>query len=137
MLPSVRRARGQIEKYTFSSDSRIISKEKYLGDSTKNDWVVDGKTAIAGNNLLLTMAPRSFGTVMASSTYVWYGKVSVTMKTSRGNGAVSAFILMSDTKDEIDFEWIGDDLAKTESNYYHQGLIDCKYLPFSLHENSS
>lgn len=73
----------------------------------------------------MTMAPDSVGTLLASAAYVWYGKVSTTLKTSRGAGVVTAFILLSDVKDEIDYEFIGVDLEDAQSNYYFQGITDC------------
>lgn len=48
------------------------------------------------------------------------------MKSSRGVGVVSAFILMSDIKDEIDFEFVGNDLQTAQSNFYFQGITNCK-----------
>lgn len=51
------------------------------------------------------------------------------MKSSRGVGVVSAFILLSDVKDEIDFEFVGADLANAQSNYYFQGITNCKIFP--------
>jgi beta-glucanase (GH16 family) len=71
------------------------------------------------------MAPKTVGTVMASSHYVWYGKISATMKTSRGAGVVSAFILLSDVKDEIDYEFVGVELETAQTNYYFQGITNC------------
>jgi beta-glucanase (GH16 family) len=71
------------------------------------------------------MAPNTVGTVLASSRYVWYGSISATMKTSRGAGVVSAFILLSDVKDEIDYEFIGVELETAQTNYYFQGITDC------------
>lgn len=59
---------------------------------------------------------------------MWYGKISAQMKSSRGVGVVSAFILLSDVKDEIDFEFVGADLQNAQSNYYFQGVTDCKIL---------
>ena len=50
------------------------------------------------------------------------------MTTSQGAGVVTAFILMSDAKDEIDFEWIGVDTEHVQSNYYFQGITNCKFL---------
>lgn len=50
------------------------------------------------------------------------------MKSSRGQGVVTAFILMSDVKDEIDFEFVGTDLENAQSNFYFQGIPDCEYL---------
>lgn len=109
----------------FKNKDRIMSKTDYLGDSSKTDWVEDGDSKIVDDGLVLTMAKNTVGTVMASSVYVWYGKITAKLRTSRGQGVVSAFILLSDMKDEIDFEWIGVDLDVTQTNYYFQGVPDC------------
>lgn len=73
------------------------------------------------------MAPDSVGTLLASTTYMWYGNVKATFKTSRGQGVVTAFILLSDVKDEIDYEFVGVDLEHAQSNYYFQGIPDCEW----------
>jgi hypothetical protein len=78
------------------------------------------------DSILLTMAPDTVGTLMASTHYIWYGKVSATLTTSQGAGVVTAFILMSDAKDEIDFEFVGVDTQHVQSNYYFQGITNCK-----------
>jgi beta-glucanase (GH16 family) len=44
------------------------------------------------------------------------------MKTSRGAVVVTAFVMMSDVKDEIDVEFIGVDLRTTQLNYFFQGI---------------
>lgn len=112
------------QTHTFAGLNTVADKTKYLGDASKYEWVVDGTPMNSGNNLLLTMAPDTVGTVMASTRYVWYGKITATMKTSRTAGVVSAFIMMSDMKDEIDFEWVGTELTTTQTNYYFQGIPD-------------
>jgi beta-glucanase (GH16 family) len=104
---------------------RIASKTEYLGDSSKTDWVMDGQAVIYQDTVLLTMADGTVGTLLASSTYMWYGSVEATFKTSRGAGVVTAFILLSDVKDEIDYEFVGVDLEDAQTNYYFQGLLDC------------
>jgi len=70
----------------------------------------------------LTMPEGSVGTLLASSTYMWYGNVQATFKTSRGAGVVTAFILLSDVKDEIDYEFVGVDLETAQTNFYFQGI---------------
>lgn len=115
-------------KYTFDSMDRITPKSQYLGDSSKTDWVMDGEAKLFNDNVLLTMAPETVGTLLASSTYMWYGNVKAKFKTSRGAGVVTAFILFSDVKDEIDYEFIGVDLGVAQTNYYHQGITNCEYF---------
>ena len=96
----------------------------YLGNSSQADWVYSGTPLSYQGNVLLTMAEGSVGTLLASTHYVWYGKVSARMKTSAGQGVVTAFILLADSKDEIDFEFVGVSLHQAQTNYYNQGVTN-------------
>jgi beta-glucanase (GH16 family) len=60
---------------------------------------------------------------------MWYGNVKARFKTSRGAGVITAFILFSDVKDEIDYEFVGTELGDAQTNYYFQGITNCKLLP--------
>jgi len=53
---------------------------------------------------------------------MWYGNVQAKFKTSRGQGVVTAFILLSDVKDEIDYEFVVVELEDAQTNYYFQGI---------------
>ncbi|KAK0703990.1 concanavalin A-like lectin/glucanase domain-containing protein [Lasiosphaeria miniovina] len=96
----------------------------YLGDSSKVDWVGQGEPIPFEGNVLLTMPEHSVGTVLATTTYMWYGSVKAKLKTSRDAGVVTAFILLSDVKDEIDYEFVGTELDTAQTNYYFQGIPD-------------
>ncbi|KAJ9150881.1 Glycoside hydrolase family 16 protein [Pleurostoma richardsiae] len=100
----------------------VVDVSKYLGDPSKADWVSQGEPLLYNGNVLLTMPAHSVGTVLASSTYMWYGNVKARLKTSRGAGVVTAFILLSDVKDEIDYEFVGTELEIAQTNYYFQGI---------------
>lgn len=110
--------------YKWNDLDDVVKNTKYLGDASEADWVSSGQPMISNNNLLLTMAPKSVGTLLASNHYMWYGKTTAKLKTSRGAGVVTAFILLSDVKDEVDFEFIGTDLETAQTNYYFQGITD-------------
>jgi beta-glucanase (GH16 family) len=122
--------------WTWDDLDSVAPNTEYLGDASKADWVSSGEPLQSDGNLILTMAPGSVGTLLASNHYVWYGKTSARMKTSRGAGVITAFILLSDVKDEIDFEWVGVDLETTQTNYYFQGILDCRFLPFRFDNGS-
>ncbi|EMR72607.1 putative glycoside hydrolase family 16 protein [Eutypa lata UCREL1] len=109
---------------TMDSTDSLANVKDYLGDASKADWAVQGETVEHDGGVLLTMAPNTVGTVMASTVYMWYGNVKARMKTGRGRGVVTAFILFSDVKDEIDYEWVGVDLEVAQTNYYFQGIPD-------------
>ncbi|KAJ9622059.1 putative glycosidase CRH2 [Taxawa tesnikishii (nom. ined.)] len=111
--------------FKMNSLDDVAANTEYLGDSSKANWVSSGiPVAYQNNAILLTMAPDTVGTLLSSTHYVWYGKISATMTTSQGAGVVTAFIMMSDVKDEIDFEFVGVDLEHAQSNYYFQGITD-------------
>ncbi|OKL57252.1 putative glycosidase crf2 [Talaromyces atroroseus] len=107
----------------WTTTDEIIKNWEYLGNATANDWWVSGTPLVADGNLLLTMAANTTGTLLSSTHYVWYGKISVTMKTSRGSGVVTAFVMMSDVLDEIDTEFIGSNLTTAQTNYFFQGIV--------------
>ncbi|ORY63284.1 glycoside hydrolase family 16 protein [Pseudomassariella vexata] len=110
--------------YKMDSTDGIVDVTKYLGDPTKADWVAQGTPLPFDGKVLLTMPPKTAGTVLASTIYMWYGNVKAKIKTGRGAGVVTAFILLSDVKDEIDFEWVGTELEVAQTNYYFQGIPD-------------
>lgn len=111
----------------MNSLDRIVDVSEYLGDASKADWVSQGTPLVYNNEaVLLTMPAHSVGTVLSSTAYMWYGNVKATLKTSRGAGVVTAFILLSDVKDEIDYEFVGTELEIAQTNFYFQGILDCE-----------
>ncbi|KAL2202353.1 hypothetical protein CC79DRAFT_182670 [Sarocladium strictum] len=108
----------------FDNLDRVQDISKFLGDPKTADWVSQGEPVINDGTVLLTMPKGSVGTVISSTDYMWYGNVKARMKTSRGRGVVTAFILFSDVKDEIDYEWVGVDLETAQTNYYFQGITN-------------
>lgn len=112
--------------YKLKSLNDVVSIDKYLGDSSKANWVSQGRPVVYEDSILLTMAEGTVGTLLESTHYVWYGKICATMTTSQGKGVVTAFIMMSNVKDEIDFEWVGVDTENAQSNYYSQGVTNYK-----------
>ena len=105
---------------------RVADISKYLGDASDADWVAQGEPVAYKDSTLLTMPKDSVGTVMSSTVYLWYGNVKGRFKTSRGQGVVTAFILFSDVKDEIDYEFVGVDLETAQTNFYFQGIPNCE-----------
>ncbi|KAK9450544.1 concanavalin A-like lectin/glucanase domain-containing protein [Limtongia smithiae] len=110
--------------YTFEDLSQLQENTVYLGNASATPFVYTGYPLSASDNLLVTMPNQTTGTVVYTSRYMWYGNVTVTMKSSRGAGVVSAFILYSDVEDEIDNEFVGADLEDVQTNYYYQGILD-------------
>jgi beta-glucanase (GH16 family) len=124
----------------FNSMNGMTEDTQYLGNTSSTDWVYSGipKQYQDGNDqvVLMTLPQASAGTLIASAEYVWYGKISATMKTSRTQGVVTAFILLSDVKDEIDFEFVGYNTSQAQSNFYWQGVTNCKLSESSEKANT-
>ncbi|KAJ5698883.1 glycosidase crf2 [Penicillium macrosclerotiorum] len=112
------------KSYTWDNLDNTILNTKYLGDASEADWTYSGYPKIDDGSLLMTMPKNSVGTLFANNHYIWYGKISGKIKSSRGAGVVTAFILLSDVKDEIDYEFVGADLSNVQTNYYWQGVLD-------------
>jgi beta-glucanase (GH16 family) len=116
----------QSNTYNFNNLNGIVPNTKYLGDPTTADWVSSGDPLSFNNSVLLTMAQGTVGTLLTSTRFVWYGKIGARFSTAAGAGVVTAFILLGDSKDEIDFEFIGVELTSAQTNFYSQGVPVCK-----------
>ncbi|OAL39811.1 hypothetical protein AYO20_00723 [Fonsecaea nubica] len=112
----------QSKTYDFNDLDGVMPNTKYLGDASKADWVSSGDPLEYNNSVLLTMAEGTVGTLLSSTHFVWYGKVSARFATSAGAGVVTAFILLGNSKDEIDFEFVGTQLTSAQTNFYSLGV---------------
>lgn len=117
----------QTAKHTFPDNSRILSNvTHYDGNATAYDWVVDKGNIINtnqnGGELALTLTQDNGGTRISSTRYVHYGTITARLKTGRWAGVVTAFITMSDAKDEIDWEFPGNNITEAQTNLYWLGV---------------
>ncbi|KAK7685919.1 hypothetical protein QCA50_010728 [Cerrena zonata] len=118
----------QNAEHTFPDLSRIHTNATYYGgNATAWDWVLDKGNVIntntSGGELALLLTETNGGTRISSTRYLHYGKVTATLKTGRWNGVVTAFITMSDIKDEIDWEFPGSATTEGQTNFFWQGVI--------------
>ncbi|KAJ3772042.1 glycoside hydrolase family 16 protein [Lentinula raphanica] len=114
--------------HTFTDNSRILTNASYFdGNASEYDWVVDKGSIIntnsSGGELGLILTETNGGTRLSSTRYVHYGTISAKLKTGRWPGVVTAFITMSNIKDEIDWEFPGANTTTGQTNYYWQGVI--------------
>ncbi|KIY73018.1 glycoside hydrolase family 16 protein, partial [Cylindrobasidium torrendii FP15055 ss-10] len=114
--------------YSFANDDRVLNNATYWdGNATAYDWVVDKgaifNTNSSGGELALVLTEANGGTRISSTRYVHYGSITATLKTGRWGGVVTAFITMSDIKDEIDWEFPGAATTEGQTNYFWQGVI--------------
>jgi len=111
--------------FTFADQSRILTNGTFFdGNSTEYDWLVDkGNIQNSNGDLAIILSETNGGTRLSSTRYVHYGTITARLKTGRWAGVVTAFITMSDVKDEIDWEFPGAATTTGQSNYFWQGVI--------------
>ncbi|SGZ14717.1 BQ5605_C029g10613 [Microbotryum silenes-dioicae] len=117
------------ESYTFADTSRIaLNSSAYTGDAAKYDFTLDkqdGTTSlIQDGELALTLTEAGGGTRLSTTRAVLYGNIQASIKTVGAPGIVTAFITMSGSKDEIDWEWTGTDRNEAQSNYFWEGDLN-------------
>ncbi|KAG9299586.1 hypothetical protein G9A89_020757 [Geosiphon pyriformis] len=115
----------QTMTYDFKDTKKFIDSGSYNGE-TKYDFTTEGQPIFSNGIVLLTMAKNTPGTRLSTTRYTQYGRITARLKTSRTQGIVTAFITMSNIKDEIDWEWVGHKLDQGQSNYFYRGHIDYK-----------
>jgi len=115
--------------HVFNDNSRIATNVSlYTGDASQYDWTLDEgnilNTAENGQNeLVLTLTETNGGTRLSSTRYLHYGTITTSLKAGRWDGVVAAFITMSDIKDEIDWEFPGNETLQGQTNYFWQGFV--------------
>ncbi|KAI0217432.1 putative glycosidase CRH2 [Massospora cicadina] len=98
-------------------------------------FVGEGQAEVSNGQLIMKISPGNtpnpttgvnmgYGARVSSKSTVHYGNLVARMKSSRVGGIVSAFVLMSSQKDEIDWEWVGKDEYSSQTNYYVKGVED-------------
>lgn len=121
-LPICKDSSTKFDNYS----SKILNEYTFLGNVSAADWLYSGNIIDYAdeNSLILAMPKNSGGTVLTSTRAVWYGKITARMKASHLGGVITAFILFSGIQDEIDFEFVGADIEKVQTNYYWQGTLN-------------
>ncbi|KUI64497.1 putative glycosidase CRH1 [Cytospora mali] len=103
-----------------------LDQSTYTVDFTQgasDSWnVTYGTVTYDGTNgATYTISKSGDAPTMQMNDYIFFGVVSVVMKTAPGTGIVSCAILESDDLDEIDWEWLGGKADEVETNYFGKG----------------
>lgn len=96
----------------------------YRGDATQAPLTLDSgsvRTSSEGLLLELSKANEAEGTVLSTTRYLLYGEITAVMKHQNHNGIVAAFITMSPTYDEIDWEFTKASQQEVETNFFWTG----------------
>ncbi|OBT88844.1 hypothetical protein VE02_03172 [Pseudogymnoascus sp. 03VT05] len=88
-----------------------------------DSFTSQGSPTYESDGVHLSVAASGNAPQLNSRFYIMFGKVSVTLKAAPGAGIVSSVVLVSDTLDEIDFEWLGATPNEAQSNYFGKGQV--------------
>jgi len=88
--------------------------------------LADGTSLKYDNNLgaVFSISKETDAPTISSNKYIFFGQVDVTVRAARGRGIVTSFVLQSDDLDEIDWEWLGGDLAQVQTNFFSKGCTE-------------
>jgi beta-glucanase (GH16 family) len=68
-----------------------------------------------------TMKKETEAPTVTSTKYIFFGKIDLEIQVAPGQGVVTSFVLQSDDRDEIDWEWLGGDTKQVQTNYFGKG----------------
>jgi hypothetical protein len=94
----------------------------FTQESNGSTWdVMAGHADYQKDGVLLPINQRKEAPTLKSQFTIMFGRVEVHMKAARGKGIVSSIVLLSNVKDEIDWELIGGNETHVQSNYFGKG----------------
>ncbi|PHH53903.1 putative glycosidase crf1 [Ceratocystis fimbriata CBS 114723] len=70
----------------------------------------------------LTIMEKEQAPLIKTKRYIFYGRIDVTLQTAPGQGVVTSVVLEGDTRDEIDWEWIGGETTNVQTNFFSKGV---------------
>lgn len=70
----------------------------------------------------LTFAKRHDTPTISTKFNFFFGRVEYVVKAALGTGIVSSMVLLSDDLDEIDWEFVGGQIASVQTNYFGKGF---------------
>jgi len=76
------------------------------------------------NGASFIVARKGDAPTLRSRFYFFWGRVEIMMKTAHGKGMISSIMLVSDCRDEIDWEIRGIDKHDVLTNYFSKGVED-------------
>lgn len=81
--------------------------------------IQQGNTANTDTGILM-----GYGTLASSVNLAGYGQLTIAMTSGQVGGIVTAVSIISDDKDEIDWEFVGSSTSSVQSNFYSLGVLN-------------
>lgn len=103
-------------------------------ETAPSEFTMTPPTTFGPDGATFTINRSGEGPTMKSKFYIMYGNVELVLRTARGKGVVTSAHLQSDVLDEIDWEWLGGDNGRVQSNYFRLGNTE-SYDRAAYHPN--
>ena len=81
-----------------------------------------GKITYNEEGVNFVLASRGQNPGISSDFYLMFGRIEALVQAAPGSGIVSSLHLLSNDLSEIDFEFIGNDPCRFQTNYFSQGF---------------
>ncbi|KAJ9479806.1 Glycoside hydrolase [Pseudozyma hubeiensis] len=94
---------------------------EYNGNAS-SPFTLDSGTLGPGPEGVLLQLRAAQQAKISTTDYFMYGYVEATLRHNARQGLVAAFILMSDVKDEVDWELVGSNSSQALTNYFSLGV---------------
>ncbi|KAL2282173.1 hypothetical protein FJTKL_11002 [Diaporthe vaccinii] len=113
----------------ITSPLRVDFTKLATADVPKNGWTIANYATFrtdSKNGGVFPIEKRYDAPYIWTTSYFLYGHVDVVMQAAPGAGVISSAVLMSDTADEVDWEWSGNNYAlkkpTVQTNYFGKGI---------------
>ncbi|KAH6686646.1 family 16 glycosyl hydrolase [Plectosphaerella plurivora] len=74
------------------------------------------------NGMKMSIFEEKHAPTLYSHDFLFFGHVEVELRAAPGAGIITSVVLQSDTLDEIDWEWIGNEPDHVQTNVFFQGI---------------
>ncbi|KAJ9657387.1 hypothetical protein H2201_008181 [Coniosporium apollinis] len=108
-------------------NDKALETATFFSDFTKGASASAGWRATAGpinygpSGAEFSVITKRQSPTIRSNFYIFFGRVEVKMKAAPGQGIISSIVLQSDDLDEIDWEFVGGDNTKVQTNFFGKG----------------
>ncbi|KAF2501691.1 concanavalin A-like lectin/glucanase [Lophium mytilinum] len=110
---------------TCSADSGLSASTysiDFTSSSDNNTWTTTaGNVSYTSSGAEFKITKRGDSPTIQTSWYLFFGVIEVHLRAAPGTGIVSSVVLESDDLDEIDWEFLGGNSSKVETNYFGKG----------------
>lgn len=106
------------------ADPALGTEHEWWFNSTLDEKLWDMKTGTyetTDEGATFSINKEGESTLLQSNFYIFFGVVESHVKMAKGDGVVSSVVLESDDLDEIDWEWVGNNVTEVQSNFFGKG----------------